>query len=72
MTNFSIAFPTTRCISIGINDDSTFESNELFSVVVSSSDAPVRLPDDEVTVIIESDEGKSHSSCMHIITYGST
>ena len=54
--NRVIVFPSTRCISIDINDDALFEPDEMFSVVVSSNDAAAEFSDDEATVTIREED----------------
>lgn len=52
VVNSAIMFPSTRCISIDINNDDAFEPDEIFFVLVSSDDAAVEFSDDEATVRI--------------------
>ena len=45
-----------QCINISIIDDDTFEGNETFDVILTLSDANVRLGNDLSTITITDDD----------------
>jgi len=56
------------CVRIPIRNDSIAEPQEVFMVVINSTDPDVRLPTPMSTVTIEDDDGGTLQSQLTVIT----